>query len=315
MANDTFAGIAGKVLLRCPSASPTLARDWVQSAFRDIVERRRWSWLLKRGQLYTYDQYNTGTATVVAGTTTVTLGGGGTVSADHVGRQFRIGTALPIVTITAIDAGTNTYTIDQSWWPTSYTAQPYSVYQAYIALPSDFHAFVSIVDPAYAQPIPYDSSVAMIDNIDPQRAAAGSPPRGLAYFDYFNGLPRYEMWPHQRSAAVFPIVYESRPTEPWDSGATVPSLLPSDIILERALMYCAMWPGSSVDSPNPYAISGKKGPVLAQMHKEEYERRTAVLEKQDNEHMQQNVWYQSDQMKRTPVVSGTWMQSHDLGAL
>lgn len=314
MANDTFAGIAGKVLLRCPSASLTLARDWVQSAFRDVVERRRWSWLLKRGQLYTYDQYNTGTATVVAGTTTVTLGGGGLVSANHVGRQFRIGTALPISTITAIDAGTNTYTIDQTWWPTSYTNQPFSVYQAYVALPSDFHAFISVIDPAFAQPIPYEASVAMIDNTDPQRAASGSPPKGLAFFDYFNGLPRYELWPHQRSAAVYPIVYESRPTEPWDTGAAVPTLLPSDILLERALMYCALWPGPSVDNPNPYFSGNRKGGI-ADMHRQEYERRIAVLEKQDNEHMQQSIWYQQDQNRRTPVVSGAWMQSHDMGGL
>lgn len=307
--NDTYRGIASKVLLRCPSAPLTLAMDWVQSSMRDIVERRRWSWLLKRGQLVAFNQYNTGTATVTAGTNTITITTG-VVSADHVGRQFRIGTALPIVTITDADTTLNTYTIDPAWWPTTQTAQAYSVYQAYLAMPSDFHAFVSVVDPAYAQPVPFGLSAARIDKLDPQRAAAGSPPRGLAFFDYFNGLPRYEMWPHQRTAAVYPIIYESRPTEPWDSGATVPTLLPSDIILERAMMYCAMWPGSLPSNPNPYA-DGKLG--LAAAHRAEYERRIAVLERQDNEHMQQNIWYQSDQSRGTPIVSGTWMQSHDLG--
>ena len=308
MANDTFRGIAGKVLLRCPTATLTLAQDWVQSSFRDIVERRRWSWLLKRGQLVTYDAYTTGTATVTAGTQTVTITTG-VVSADHVGRQFRIGTAMPIVTITDVDLALNTYTIDQAWWPTTQTAQTFSVYQAYVALPSDFHSFVSVIDPAYAQSVSYDLSAENLDRMDPQRAASGSPPRALAHFDYRNGLPRYELWPHQRSAAVYPIIYESRPTDAFDSGATVPTLLPSDIILERALMYCAMWPGSQTN-PNPY-FGAKLG--LASLHQKEYERRIAVLEKQDNEHMQQNIWYQSDQSGRGPV-SGTWMQSHDLAS-
>jgi hypothetical protein len=307
MANDTFRGIAGKVLLRADVPLP-LALDWVQSSFRDIVERRRWSWLLKRGQLVTYNQYNTGTASITAGTRTVTITTG-VVSADHVGRQFRIGTSSLIATIDDVDTVANTYTLDQDWWPTTATAQTYSVYQAYVALPSDFHSFVSVIDPSTAQPVPFGASVAQVDSWDPQRAASGSPPRCLAHFDYKNGLPRYELWPHQRTAYVYPIVYESRPTEPWDSGATVPSLLPSDVILERALMYCALWPGTA-NSPNLYADS-RGG--RAQAHKLEFERRIAVLEKQDNEHMQQNVWYQGDQRGQRSAVSGSWMQSHALG--
>jgi len=310
LATDSLVGIAGKLLLRCPSATTTLARDWVRSAFHDIVERKRWSWLLKRGQLFTTNQYNTGTATVLAGTTTVTIIAPGVVSATMVGQQFRIGTTLPIVTITDFDAGTNTLTIDQTWYPSDQTAQPYAIYQAYVALPSDFHSFVSVIDPNFAQPIPYDASVAQIDNIDPQRNASGSPPSGLAYFDYFNGFPRYELWPHQRTAYVYPIVYESRPVDPFDAGAAVPPLFPDDLILERALMYCAQWPGSGPDNVNPYYNI-----KLAAMHKVEYERRLAIMERQDNEHMQQAVWYQADQMRRTAIVSGSWLQSHDMGGL
>ena len=309
MAQDTFSGIAHKVLLRCPSAPITLAQDWVQSSFRDILERRRWSWLLKTGQLTVPDQYNTGTATIAVGSTTVTINAPGVVAAAHVGLQFRIGVQLPIVTIIAADTGLNTYTIDQPWEPSPATAAAFSVYQAYVDVPSDFHAFISVIDPFFAQPIPYDSSVAQIDNLDPQRAAAGSPPKGLAFRDYFGGNPRYELWPHQRSAAVYPMVYESRPVDPFDAGATVPNLLPSDVVLERAMMYCSGWPGTAT-APNPYFNKQ----TLA-FHQGEFERRIAVIEKQDNEHMQQNIWYQQDQARRTPVVSGSWLQSHDLGGL
>lgn len=309
MANDTFRGVAGKVLLRCPTATLTLAMDWTQSAFRDILERRRWSWLLKKSQIFAYDQYTTGTATIVAGTQTVTINAPGVVAATHVGRQFRIGTALPIVTITAANAGPNTYTIDQTWWPSNVTAQSFSVYQAYVFLPSDFHSFLSVIDPAFVQPVPTDLTVAQIDGIDPQRAAAGSPPKGLAWLDYYNGLPRYEMWPHQRSAAVYPIVYESRPIDPFDTGATVPTLLPSDVILERAMMYCAAWPGPSATVPNPYYSK-----ELMALHKVEYERRIGIIEKQDNEHMQQNIWYQQDQAGSN-IISASWLQNRAIGRI
>lgn len=307
MANQTFSEIASLVLLHCPSAPQTLARSWVQSAFRDIVERRRWSWLLKRGQLVTYDVYNTGTATAVVGTNTVTITTG-VVAADHVGRQFRFTTTLPVVTITAIDAALNTYTIDQSQWPSTQTAKTYEVYQAYVAVPSDFHSFVSVTDPVYAQPVPTDASVTQFDQVDPERVAAGSPPSALGWFDYYNALPRFELWPHQKTAAVYPTTYESRPADPFDAGAAVPALLPADIILERAMMYCAMWPGTQ-NEPNPY-FGPKLG--LAQLHKAEFERRIATIEKQDTEHMQQSIWYQSEQVGQSSSVSGAYMQSHDL---
>lgn len=303
---DSFDSVARKIILRAPSTSLLIAYDFVRNSFRDVIERRRWSWMFKRGQLWTTDQYNTGTATIAVGTTTVTLAGG-VVNASFVGQQFRVGTPSIISTITSVNTGANTFEISDLWLPSTSTAAAYSIYTAYVTLPSDFHAFVSVVDPRYAQPIPYLSSVEVIDNRDPQRAASGSPPKLLARLDYFNGVPRYEMWPHQRSAAVYPITYESRPTDAFESGATIPPLLPSDILLERSLMYLAMWPGETKINPNPYYDL-----KLAQQHKVEYEQRMARLEKQDNEHMQQNVWYQSDQTSRTPVVSGSWMQSHDL---
>ncbi len=312
MANQTFREVAGLALLRCPSAALTLAQSWVQQSWRDIVERRRWSFMLKRGQLVTTAQFNTGTVTTTAGVNTVTITTTGTLSNSNVGQQFRVGTADPIYTITAVSTGASpfTVTLDQVYEPASRIAQSFSIYTAYKALPSDFHAFVSVVDPNFMQPVPFSGSVLQIDKTDPQRAAAGSPPRSLSFFDYYNNLPRYELWPHQRSAYVYPMVYEYRPPEPWDAAAFIPYWMPADIILERAMMYCAMWPGPDETRPNPY-FSPRMG--LAQMHQSEYERRIGILEKQDNEHMQQNIWYQSEQVRNTPnVISGSWMQQHDM---
>lgn len=301
---DNFDGVARKLVLRSPNTSLLLAYDFVRNAFHDVVERRRWSWMFKRGQLFTTNQYNTGTASINAGDTTVTLNGGAATS-DLVGQQFRLGVSSMITTI--IDTPTiNTLTISDPWLPATIVNQAYSIYTAYVTLPSDFHAFVSVIDPTFAQPVAYLGTVEQLDNTDPQRASSGSPPRILARLDYFQGFPRYELWPHQRSASVYPIIYESRPIDAFDPGSVVPPLLPPDILLERALMYLAMWPGETKTNPNPYYDL-----KLASQHGALYEARMARLEKQDNEHMQQNVWYQQDQTRRTPVVSGSWMQSHD----
>jgi hypothetical protein len=304
LANETFAQLRSRLLLRTGDVvGPFLAEEWIRSAFRDLVEYRRWSWLLKRGQILVPNEYTTGTASITAGTPTVTITTG-VVNSAFIGRQFRIGYQFPILTITDVNVGSNTLTLSDNWWPINATAATYSIYQAYVALPSDFQSFVSVVDPNYAQPVGFGGSVENLDIMDPQRSASGSPLRQLAYFDYFNGLPRYEMWPHQRTAAVYPIVYQSRPTDAFDTGSTVPASIPGDVLMERALMYAALWPGTE-STPNLYFNL-----KLAMVHQKNYDERVSILEKQDNATMQQDLWYQSSQSNGSSVISASWMQSH-----
>ncbi len=305
MANETFDGIARKVLLRCEQAGILLAQDWVRNAYRDVIERRTWSWLLKRGQLVTYDQYTTGTASISAGDRTVTLAGGGTVSADHIGRQFRASNnTSPIFTIADADTGANTYTLDGDWWPTSLSAGGFAVYQAYIPLPSDFQSFVSVIDPRSGQSVPYDYSISQIDRLDPSRNSSATSDVKLAYLDYYQGItPRYELWPHNRSAYVYPITYIHKPADPFDSTSFIPARLPADILLERALMYCSQWPGTDVENKNPYYNER-----TAQFHERQYKERLLHLMRQDNAHMQQDLTYQSE---GSGLMSASYMQSHD----
>lgn len=306
MAED-FDGLARKLLLRCPKLGPFIARDLIKSAFHDVVDLWQWSWLIKRTQLSVPDAYQVGTATVTYGSPTITIATG-VVSSDHVGRQFRVGIASPILTITDIDAGLNTYTLDQNWLGTSGTAQGYKVYQAYIPMPTDFHTFYSVVDPVSYWPIQTESvSLEMIDRRDPQRSVIGSPPRVLVPYDYYNGFPRYELWPHQTSAAFYLMAYESRPIDPFDPGASIPYLLPPDVILERALMYAAKWPGPNRNDPNPYYSD-----ATAQFHEKQYDRRIGIIIKQDVEHMQTAIWYQDDQNWNQRNLNAAYMQSHDL---
>jgi len=305
---EDFDGIARKLLLRCPKLGPFIARDLIKSAFHDIVEIWQWSWLIKRIQLSVPAAYQNGLATVTYGSPTVTLTGGGTVDASHVGRQFRTGIASPILTITDQDTVLNTYTLSENWLGTAGTGQPYKVYQAYIPMPSDFHAFFSVTDPAAYWRIQTDGvSLEMLDNRDPQRSVVGSPARALVSYDYYNGFPRFELWPHQMSAAFYLMTYESRPIDPFEPGAAIPYLLPADVILERALMYAAKWPGPNRNDPNPYYSSD-----TAQFHEKQYDRRIGILIKQDVEHMQRAVWYQEDQNTNQSNMNASYMQQHDL---
>src|SRR5262245_37087920 len=104
-------------MLRCPAASPFLTQDWVRNAFRQIAERRRWSWLIKFGQFIAPAVYNTGTVSVTRNSTTVT-GVGSSWDQSMVGLQFRIGTATPIYTVAQVNS-TTSLDLDAVWGSTS----------------------------------------------------------------------------------------------------------------------------------------------------------------------------------------------------
>lgn len=307
--SETFDGLARKLLLRDPKLGPFIARDLIRKAFDDIKDIYSWSWKLRRTQLTVPDFYGTGTATTTYGFPTVTLADGGVVDPIHIGRQFRVGIASPILTITDVDTLANTYTLSENWLGSSGTGQQFKVYQAYLSMPSDFQSFWSVVDPATYWRVQTDNvSLEMIDSRDPQRSVVGSPPRVLVPYDYYNGSPRYEFWPHQMSQAFYLMAYESRYGQAFDDGVVIPDTLgDGDVLLERGLMYAAKWPGPSRNDPNPYYSDN-----TSQFHERNYDRRIGILIKEDVERMQNSVWYQAEQSFNQSNMNASYMQSHDL---
>lgn len=402
--SDTFAGVWNKVLLRCPAADPFLAQDWVKNAFRRVAERRRWSWLLKRGQFLTTTVYKTGTATTTRGSQRVT--GTSTVwDQSHVGQQFRIGTQAPIYTILSVINGT-TLDLDQPWGYDSLSAQGYEIYTAYGSVPADFHALVSVIDQRFNWQLNLNLDQNFLDRVDAQRSNPGNPycvvPRdyttsklgtvdtplqvlgtgpgpsssgsysapsdsiftvecttggasGTAQFrwkkdsgsytsavvtdengqslqDGVNvfwptaltyvlgdiwvirclasnspGVPRYELWPHQKAQAVYPFLYETRPVDLDVSGSVIPQHIRGDVLLDMALAEAARWPGPSADKPNPFFSLPS-----AAMHDKRVEQMIAEMERQDDEVYEQDATYQwrSFGFAQGPWGDADWLQKH-----
>jgi hypothetical protein len=292
MALDTYTSIAGKVLLRCPMAGPLLARDWVSNAFRQIAERRPWSWLQKQGQFIIPALYNTGTVTTTQSSATVT-GAGTAWTAALIGRQFRLTSTTPIYTIEAVDVGLQTLTLDLPWGAKNYVNMGYEIYGAYASPPSDFNYFITIWDPNFNWQLHQNISQRELNAWDAQRSN-----RGQAYLvaprDYYTpvgetiALPRFEVWPHVTGQYVLPFLYVARATDLQDSGALLPRYVRGDIILEMALAEAALWPGPSVEKVNPYF-----NPKLATIHLQKAEMFLSELERQDEEINEQNIWYDS----------------------
>lgn len=169
--NTTYASAYDRVRLRCPSAPPTLARDWVRNAFLRIGERRPWSWLIKYNQFLVPAAYVTGTVSAVRGSTIIT-GSGVTWTPDMVGRQIRISTAVPIYTITSVDSSTQLQ-IELPYGGTTVSNIGYQIYQCYFTPPADFHNFISVWDPRMNWQLWLNVQQKELNVWDPQRATTG----------------------------------------------------------------------------------------------------------------------------------------------
>lgn len=175
MARDTYKTIWQRVELQCPSVGQFRAKSWVNHAFRDIVEQRRWSWLVKRGQFVMPATYNTGTVSVTQGLPTVT-GSGTTFTAAMIGRQFRIGDNSPLYTIQQFNS-TTSLTLDADWGAADASAQTYEIYAAYVTPPDDFKSFIAVWDPANNWRLHLHRTQAEVNVWDAQRSNHGD-----AYF-------------------------------------------------------------------------------------------------------------------------------------
>jgi hypothetical protein len=309
VALDTYSKIWGGVLLRCPLAGSFLAREWVSHAFRRLAERRRWSWLMKRGQFLSPAVYSTGTVTVVRESATVT--GAATVwTAAMVDRQFKIG-SNPIYTIISVNVGAQTLVLDQVWGGASAAGSVYEIYKCLFPVPTDFHSFVSVYDSKMNWQLHLNYAQAELNTWDSQRASRGQS-WVVAPFDYYTPsgytipVQRVELWPHQTAEYVYSMLYEARPTDLQDSGATLPRFIHGDLLLEMSLAEAARWPGPSEDRKNPYFNI-----QLAAMHDKRAEFLIMEAERQDDAAFEQDVSYLTPTgYPFVPFLDSAWLQSH-----
>lgn len=308
---DSFERVWRQVLLHCPVVSPFLARVWVNNAFRRISERRRWSWLVKEGQFLSNLVVTAGSVTVTRESDAV-VGVGTAFTTAMQGRQFRVGTQEPIVTISAVADGLN-LTLDRVWGGPTASGAGYEIYNAYFTAPSDFHSFISVWDPRLNWQLTTEMVAEELNVIDSQRADSGNAYAVVAHsYDSVSSppLPRYEIWPHAKDDHVWPFLYEARLEDLEDVGASLPRYIRGDVLLEMALDECARWPGPSTAQKNPYysltQASAHQGRALDLVME---------MERQDDEVYNVDVRYQTAvglSFAAFPLGDASWLQSHAL---
>lgn len=313
---DTYADIWNRVLLRAPDVGPLIAQDFVRNAWRRLQQKRRWSWLVQYAQWISPAVYSTGTVAVTQGSTTVT-GSGTAWSSTQLYRQFRIGVTAPIYTITAVDAGAQTLTLNYAYGgATAPAGTSYEIYQCFFPVPENFRSLITVWDPQNNWRLNLDVKQDELNMFDAQRANRGQAflvsyrDTSIYYTGYTSGpgVPRYELWPHA-VGYTWPYLYESRESDLGDPAVSLPRTINGDLLLELALAEAASWPGTT-GKPNSYfsrAVSARHDDHAKELINE--------AELKDDETDMQDLMrqYNVPEGLAVPWGDSAWLQKHAVG--
>lgn len=176
MPYDNLASLVGKIQQRIGLvADYYLCVDWLVNSAREIYRERPWTFRRRQGEFSFNAVYSTGTASVERGASVVSFSGA-TITEAMVGRQLRIGgNETPIRTITRrLSSSPSSVEIDRPWAGAAKTATTFEIYNAYVTVPSDFDAFITIVDPQRQFQINWwELTADSLDAMDPQRSYGG----------------------------------------------------------------------------------------------------------------------------------------------
>ena len=308
----TFSDVFRIVRLHCPLAPLHLVRFWTQEAYRQVCDRRPWSWLRSENEFLITAQKTAGTVTVTNNSAAV-VGVGTAFAASDVGRQFRSGTSGPVYSIATHTDATN-ITIDRVYGGTTAAGASYTILDAYVTMPADFLRFISVLDTSNNWQLHLWITEAELNAWDAQRSSTGTPwalvNRRRSSLAATVGRAQYELWPYQTSAKGYPYYYIRNPESLADTDTLQDPLNSrSDILVMGAIAQCAGWPGLEGRN-NPYF-----NPTLAASKQKEFSANVDRMEVLDEETYL--TWMETTNFQRWPFapIDAQYLQSHDVLSL
>lgn len=250
--SDDFGYVWRTVRLYVPIAPAFLAREWVNTAWKQLARSRHWSFL--KGELRLTIQAARSLAAVTATNGSPTITSAGLFLPADAGRQIRWA-SFPTYTIASV-TDVNTAVLDIPYGEPS-TTRVATIYDGYAVLPADFESFRVIADPYNQRRLAYWITEDQLNILDPTRQGSDYGPRLLSSvapsaYGPTLGRARYEYWPKPTAARSYPAIYNKQAARIDDTTVFVGVLADgAEVIVNGALAQAALWPGTG-DKPNPY---------------------------------------------------------------
>jgi hypothetical protein len=306
-APNSFEEMSRSLRLYVPQLPYPLAQQFIRDRYRRILELRTWSGSRAEGEFLVTAAETTGTVALTFNNSTVTGTGTSFLSTD-VGRQFKGGSGSPVYSITAVNTGAQTLTLDRPYGGDTVAASTYTVFNGYVIPPTDFLSFLAVTDPRNAWRLVWWITQDELNRWDPQRVFFGQ-----AYalvdrrFDTTTGQPQFELWPYNTAQRNYPFYYYKRvPDLVQDTDIPIWPIR-SDVIVYGALADLCLWPGTP-EKPNP--LFGSAGKIALAEWKYKYDDGLVELERRDEEIFLTWLATASNMGYPFAPLSASFIQSH-----
>jgi hypothetical protein len=238
------------VRLYCPAAPTFLAREWVNTAWKQLLSARRWGFM--RGELR---------VTTTGTSTTTQVFGPARLAVMRLGASRLAYTGEPLEQTYVCPGDTH------------------------MLLPADFASFVVVADLTRQLRLPFRYSLDELLTADPALNTTGQPLGLIATTpDPTTGLPRYRLHP-SGTAVTITAIYNRQGARLTDGDVFTGVLADgAEVLVAGALAQAALWPGTG-DKPNPYFNAG-----LAQAKATEFKVGVQTLSLRDDEQYPDDLW-------------------------
>lgn len=323
----TFHELVSEITGMVPDYSALKARRDLNRAWRDLLDKRPWSFLIAEGAFAAPAALTTGTVTITQGSRLVQPDADATAAWNAVpltsflARQFRFGAEGSIYNLTAWTAGA--LELDRPVFEASATGIGYRIYQCYFPPPPeamagappgefDFNRWISVLDPVQAYPLKLDKGKAWLDVRDPQRADAGPAYYIVDYKTSATGVPLYEFWPHPTGGQQYVCLYKRRGLAFTSGTQALPQMLPDGLVLNRAL-YRSVYPWAAANAGRFPALQRTNWQYLIREARGDYLMDLQAAQLQDDNVMLQSITGPRRVWPAFGPIDGRFMQSHSMG--
>ena len=264
-----------------PNVDSEVAGRMINDRYRQFIDRRTWYGLKCRGVANVPNIQTTGTCTVTYGSNIVQGIGTAWTPQALVGLQFRQTFTQPYQTITAVNQGAQTLTLDTPYPGPTATGAFYIV-MAYLSFGSNVKKLLFASNQLFGWPLEIDVKQEVLNARDQWRTAMGWATTMATLPPTPDGQFQVEVWPTPYAAQTFPFEAYLQPSNlVLDSDSVVAWIRP-DVIVTGAIADALMYQpkkNSFYDPATALAVSARKE---AQFYKDlaEAENADELLEQQ-----------------------------------
>ena len=310
-----------------PQLSSLYAGTLVNRAYKEIRDKRLWTWLRDEAELIAPSPVASGYAAVTQFGTTVTFDStaGPLVTAAYavgnpplLSRQFRLSEG-PMYNIVAYAAGPPvTITIDRPYGEQTTTGSSFAIYRCYFTPPNnDFLKFWSLLNANQGYTITGERlglTRQELDRRDPLRASQGDAHYIASYKAQDGGSTPgafiWELWEHPTNPATYIVNYQRRGVDMVLPTDDIPSTLMSSVLMPNALSKACMW--AAANAGRHKELKGVNWIAMAREHKAEYLKELQKAWRVDEEMSLQYWDGGDDQYRLSGPIDGSYLQRHDL---